>query len=153
MTEDRGGLSDLQHSCPVACPSSLLQTQHTAGSEGTRLLCGREEGNACVFVWMVVVRPRPPGLSLSDFFLKSYSSQASIRKSGNFPLHNPTLCVCVWMCVCVWVRVCMCVCVRTPEIANHLMLTNLHAIDQELSMYVPVNLHKVSCVVWNTSVL
>ena len=43
--------------------------------------------------------------------------------------------------------------VRTPEIANHLMLTNFHAIDQELSMYVPVNLHKVSCVVWNTSVL
>ena len=105
LTEDRGGLSDLQHSCPVACPSSLLQTQHTAGSEGTRLLCGREEGNARVFVWMVVVRLRPPGLSLSDFFLKSYSSQASIRKSGNFPLHNPTLCVCVGVCVCGWVGV------------------------------------------------
>ena len=42
---------DLQHSCPVACPSSLLQTRHTAGSEGTRLLCGREGGNACVCVY------------------------------------------------------------------------------------------------------
>ena len=63
----------LQHSCPVAYPSSLLHTQHTAASQGIRLLC-MEEGevmHVCLYECMVVVRLCSPGLSLSDFFLKS----------------------------------------------------------------------------------